>query len=65
VKSSGFHVEILGRGRASTPSSTRLREADREKIVLIDGRQLAALMVDLGIGVNTMNAYKMDYFAEE
>ncbi len=41
-----------------------------KKIVLIDGRQLAALMVDFGIGVNTVNAYEVkrvdtDYFAEE
>jgi restriction system protein len=41
-----------------------------KKIVLIDGRQLAALMVDFGIGVNTVDAYEIkrvdtDYFTEE
>ena len=41
-----------------------------KKIVLIDGRQLATLMVDFGIGVNTVNSYEIkrvdtDYFAEE
>jgi len=41
-----------------------------KKIVLIDGRQLAALMVDFGIGVNTVNTYEIarvdsDYFTEE
>ncbi|MGB8929903.1 MAG: restriction endonuclease [Anaeromyxobacteraceae bacterium] len=41
-----------------------------KKIVLIDGRQLAGLMVDFGIGVNTVNAYEIvrvdgDYFTEE
>jgi restriction system protein len=40
-----------------------------KKIVLIDGGQLAALMVDFGIGVNTVSAYEIkrvdtDYFAE-
>jgi len=41
-----------------------------KKIVLIDGTQLAALMVDFGIGVNTVNSYEIkrvdgDYFTEE
>jgi restriction system protein len=41
-----------------------------KKIVLIDGRQLAALMADFGIGVNTVSTYEIkrvdtDYFAEE
>ncbi len=41
-----------------------------KKIVLIDGRQLASLMVDFGIGVNTVSTYEIkrvdtDYFAEE
>ncbi len=41
-----------------------------KKIVLIDGRQLATLMVDFGIGVNTVSSYEIkrvdtDYFAEE
>jgi restriction system protein len=41
-----------------------------KKIVLIDGRQLAGLMVDFGIGVNTVNSYEIvrvdgDYFTEE
>lgn len=41
-----------------------------KKIVLIDGRQLASLMVDFGIGVNTVTTYEIkrvdtDYFAEE
>ncbi len=41
-----------------------------KKIVLIDGRQLAVLMVDFGIGVNTVTTYDVkrvdtDYFAEE
>lgn len=41
-----------------------------KKVVLIDGRQLAALMVDFGIGVNAVNAYEIkrvdtDYFSEE
>jgi restriction system protein len=41
-----------------------------KKIVLIDGRQLASLMVDFGIGVNTVSSYEIkrvdtDYFAEE
>ncbi|ABC83310.1 Restriction endonuclease [Anaeromyxobacter dehalogenans 2CP-C] len=41
-----------------------------KKIVLIDGRQLASLMVDFSIGVNTVSTYEIkrvdtDYFAEE
>jgi restriction system protein len=41
-----------------------------KKIVLINGRQLAGLMVDFGIGVNTVSSYEIkrvdtDYFAEE
>jgi restriction system protein len=41
-----------------------------KKIVLIDGRQLAALMVDFGIGVNAVSTCEIkrvdtDYFAEE
>lgn len=41
-----------------------------KKIVLIDGRQLAGLMVDFGIGVNAVNSYEIvrvdgDYFTEE
>ncbi len=40
------------------------------RIVLIDGRQLAAFMVDFGLGVTTKAAYEIkrvdsDYFAEE
>jgi restriction system protein len=40
------------------------------KIVLIDGSQLASLMIDFGVGVSTVNAYDvkrvdMDYFLEE
>jgi restriction system protein len=40
------------------------------KIVLIDGSHLASLMVDFGIGVNTVSAYEIkrvdsDYFSEE
>lgn len=41
-----------------------------KKIALIDGAQLAALMVDFGIGVNTVSSYELkrvdsDYFSEE
>ena len=41
-----------------------------KRIVLIDGTQLATLMVDFGIGVNTVNTYEVaradgDYFTEE
>lgn len=41
-----------------------------KKIVLIDGRQLTGLMVDFGIGVNTVTSYEVtrvdsDYFTEE
>jgi restriction system protein len=41
-----------------------------KKIVLIDGAQLAGLMIDFGIGVNTINVYEVkkvdsDYFSEE
>ncbi len=41
-----------------------------KKIVLIDGRQFASLMVDFGVGVNTVETYDIkrvdtDYFAEE
>jgi restriction system protein len=41
-----------------------------KKIVLIDGRQLTGLMVDFGIGVNTISTYEIarvdgDYFTEE
>lgn len=41
-----------------------------KKIVLIDGRLLATLMADFGIGVNTVNTYEIvrvdgDYFTEE
>lgn len=41
-----------------------------KKIVLIDGRQLASLMVDFGIGVNPVSSYEIvrvdgDYFTEE
>lgn len=40
------------------------------KIVLIDGPKLASLMVDFGIGVNTVSTYEVkrvdaDYFSEE
>jgi restriction system protein len=40
------------------------------KIVLIDGVQLASLMIDFGVGVSTVNAYEVkrvdtDYFSEE
>jgi restriction system protein len=40
------------------------------KIVLIDGEQLAQLMIDYGIGVSTVNTYEVkridgDYFGEE
>jgi restriction system protein len=40
------------------------------KIVLIDGRQLAQLMIDYGIGVETDHTYvikklDLDYFEEE
>jgi restriction system protein len=40
------------------------------KIVLIDGEQLAQLMIDYGIGVSTVNTYELkridgDYFGEE
>lgn len=40
------------------------------KIVLIDGSQLASLMIDFGVGVSTVNAYEVkrvdtDYFSEE
>ena len=38
--------------------------------MLIDGTKLAALMVDFGIGVNTVGSYEIkrvdsDYFSEE
>ena len=41
-----------------------------KKIVLIDGAQLAALMVDFGIGVNPVTTFEIkrvdtDYFTEE
>ena len=41
-----------------------------KKIVLIDGPQLAAYMVDFGIGVNPVTGYEIkrvdsDYFTEE
>lgn len=41
-----------------------------KKIVLIDGAQLAGLMVDFGIGVSSVNTYEVkrvdtDYFSEE
>ena len=41
-----------------------------KKIVLIDGPQLAAYMVDFGIGVNPVTSYEIkrvdsDYFTEE
>ena len=47
----------------------KYREIEK-KIVLIDGAQLAALMVDFGIGVNTVSSYAItrvdgDYFTEE
>jgi restriction system protein len=40
------------------------------KVVLIDGRQLAALMIDFNVGVSTATAYELkkidsDYFVEE
>lgn len=40
------------------------------KIVLIDGTQLASLMIDFGVGVSTVNTYEVkrvdtDYFSEE
>ncbi len=40
------------------------------KVVLIDGRQLAALMIDFNVGVSTLTAYEIkkidsDYFVEE
>jgi restriction system protein len=40
------------------------------KIVLVDGAQLASLMIDFGIGVSTVNTYEVkrvdtDYFSEE
>ena len=41
-----------------------------KKIVLIDGAQLAGLMIDFGIGVNLVTTYDVkrvdiDYFSEE
>ncbi len=41
-----------------------------KKIVLIDGARLAALMVDFGVGVTTVETYEIkridgDYFTEE
>jgi restriction system protein len=41
-----------------------------KKIVLIDGVQLASLLIDFNIGVSTVNMYEMkkvdsDYFSEE
>jgi len=41
-----------------------------KKIVLVDGRELAALMVDFGIGVAPVVTYEVkrvdtDYFSEE
>jgi restriction system protein len=53
--------------------STEAREYVKKiekKIVLIGGRELAGLMVDFGIGVNTVNTYEItrvdgDYFTEE
>lgn len=50
--------------------STEARElARRRRIVLIDGLELAARMVDSGVGVTTLKAYELkrtdeDYFAE-
>jgi restriction system protein len=40
------------------------------KVVLIDGRQLAALMIDFNVGVSLLTAYELkkidsDYFGEE
>ena len=41
-----------------------------KKIVLIDGAQLASLMIDFGVGVSSVNTYEVkrvdtDYFSEE
>jgi restriction system protein len=53
----------------STEARDYVKNIDK-KIVLIDGRQLATLMVDFGIGVNTVNTYEIarvdgDYFTED
>jgi restriction system protein len=75
----GFAGSLLGRrGRKGVfiTTATFSKEA-REyvgqidaKIVLIDGPTLASLMVDFGIGVNTVSAFEVkrvdsDYFSEE
>jgi len=75
----GFAGSLLGRrGRKGVfiTASTFTRDA-REyvnqieaKIVLIDGAQLAGLMVDKGVGVATVSSFDVkrvdtDYFSEE
>jgi restriction system protein len=70
-----LRLKGLGKGViitiASFSSSTRASAegSDNPKIVLIDGEQLAQLMIDHNVGVSTVDTYEIkrvdsDYFAE-
>lgn len=53
----------------STFSKEARELARRRRIVLLDGRELAGLMVDSGVGVTTLRQYEVrrideDYFVE-
>lgn len=66
----------ISRTTPAPPTSTFSSDAREyvsrieKKIVLVDGRELAALMVDFGIGVAPVATYEVkrvdtDYFSEE
>ena len=71
-----LRLKGLGKGViitiASFSSSTRASAegSDNPKIVLIDGEQLAQLMIDHNVGVSTVDTYEIkrvdsDYFAQD
>jgi restriction system protein len=56
-------------GTFSTEAMDYVAKID-PKVVLIDGRQLAAFMIDFNLGVSSVTAYELkkidsDYFGEE
>lgn len=64
--SKGVIITTAGFSNNAQASAER---SDNPKIVLIDGKQLAQLMIDHGVGVSTVETYEIkrvdsDYFAE-
>jgi hypothetical protein len=52
------------------PRGSGVRGWRNPRIILVDGHQLARLMVDYGVGVSTVETYELkrvnlDYFADE